>query len=112
MTVRIIKKKWLISSLNSPCNPFPNDEYETSKPKVLSNDNFIYNENCRKISKWGENTVEKEKLPVTRNFSISQSVFKRLVLQLRQKQGLVWERVNGGYLDFSHFTEKKIYIYH
>ena len=36
---------------------------------------------------------EKEKLLVTSNFSISHSVFKRLVLQTRQKPGPVWKRV-------------------
>ena len=41
----------------------------------------------------GQKTLwEKEKLLVTSNFSFSHSVFKRLVLQARKKQRLVWER--------------------
>ena len=39
-------------------------------------------------------TGEKEKLLVMSNFSFSCSVFKRLVLQTREKPGIVWERVN------------------
>ena len=35
-----------------------------------------------------ENTVGKEKLLVTSNFSFSHSVFKRLIMQTREKQGL------------------------
>ena len=39
-------------------------------------------------SKWVENTVEKEKLLVTSNFSFFHSVFKRFVSQGRQKVSL------------------------
>ena len=39
--------------------------------------------------------LEKEKLLVTSNFSLSCSLFKRLVLQTRKKSELVWERVNS-----------------
>ena len=40
-----------------------------------------------------ETLWEKEKLPITSNFSFSHSVFKRLVLQTCKKSGLVWEKV-------------------
>ena len=36
---------------------------------------------------------EKEKLLITNNFSISNSVFKRLVPHTRKKQGMFWETV-------------------
>ena len=39
--------------------------------------------------------LEKEKLLVANNFSFSHSIFLRLVLQTREKQGLVWKRVNS-----------------
>ena len=38
---------------------------------------------------------EKEKLLVTSNFSFSRSVFKRSILQTREKQGLVCERLKA-----------------
>ena len=44
------------------------------------------------------------------NFSFSHSVFKTCTADTL-KPGLVWERIKGGYLDFSHLTElKNIYI--
>ena len=70
-------------------NPLPEDKFlDSSKLKELADDNFKFEENGRKLSKQVENTVEKEKLLVTRNFSFSHSVFKRLVSQRRQKVSL------------------------
>ena len=53
----------------------------------------IRDENGGKFSTLVENTVRKEKLFVTNNFSFSHSVFKGFLLQTRKNQGLVWERV-------------------
>ena len=38
-------------------NPFPNGKIETSKLKEFADDNSKFNENGRKFSKMGENTV-------------------------------------------------------
>ena len=57
---------------------------DSSKLKELAEDYFKFDENGREISKWVENTVGKEKLLVTSNFSFSHGVFKRLVLQQRK----------------------------
>ena len=66
-------------------------------------------ENGRKLSKRVENTVGKEKLPVTSDFSFFHSVFKRLIFQGRQKGSLcvnglrsVGCRAYGGLGDGSH----------
>ena len=73
----------------SHINPFPNDKFWTlPKLKDFADNNFRFDENGRKLSKRVENTVEKEKLLVTSNFSFSHSVFKRHVLQIRKNQGL------------------------
>ena len=57
--------------------PFPKRQIlDSPKLKDVADDNFKLDE-----------------LLVTSNFSFSHSVFKRLVLQTRKKQGLVWERV-------------------
>ena len=69
-------------------NPLPDDKFHSSKLKEFADDNFKFDENGRKLSKRVENTVEKEKLLVTSNFSFSHSVFKRLVSQGRQKVSL------------------------
>ena len=64
---------------------------DTSKLKEFADDSLKFDENGRKSSEWVENTGEKEKLLVTSNFSFSQSVFKRLVLQTCKNQGLFWK---------------------
>ena len=58
------------------------------KLKEFADDNFTFDENGRKSSKWVENTVGKRVLLVTSNFSFSHSVFKRLVSQGHQKASL------------------------
>ena len=56
--------------------------FRLSKLKQFADDNFEFDENTRKYSKWVENTV------VTSNFSFSHSVFKRVVSQGHQKVSL------------------------
>ena len=57
--------------------------------KRFAGDNFEFDDNGRKFSRWVENTVGKGDLLVTSNFSFSKSVFKRLVLQTSKNQGLL-----------------------
>ena len=59
-----------------------------------------------------ENTVEKEKLLVTSNFSFSYGVFKRLILQKRKSKGLFGKGLINFFLKsqqmsdpFCHITE-------
>ena len=63
----------------------------------FADDNFKYVENCRKISKWIENSVGKGEISRSDSFSFFHSVFKRLVLQTCKKPGHVWERVETVY---------------
>ena len=56
--------------------------------KKIADNNFEFDKMARKLSKWVENTGEKEKLLVKSNFSFSHSVFKRYILQTRKNQGL------------------------
>ena len=77
------------SSLYLTLYPFPKRQIlDSSKLKVFVDDNFKLDGNGRKFSKRVENTVGKEKLLVTSNFSFSHSVFRRLELQTRKSQGL------------------------
>ena len=74
--------------------PFSKQQISGSpKLKEFADDNIEFEENGGKVSKQKENAVGKEKLLIMSNFSFSHSVFKRLVLQTRKKQGHVWERV-------------------
>ena len=62
-----------------------------SKLKESADENFKFDENGRKLSKWVKKTLwEKEKLLATTNFSFSLSVFKGA-----SKGVIVWEWVNG-----------------
>ena len=61
-----------------------------SKSKQSADYNFKFDENIRKFSKQLENTVGKEKLLVSSNFSFSHSVFKKLVSHGHQKMSLCW----------------------
>ena len=56
---------------------------DSSKLKDFADDNFKFDKNGRKLSKWVENTVRKGE--IARNFSFSHSVFKRFVSQGSQK---------------------------
>ena len=62
---------------------------ESSKLKAFADDNFKSDESGRRFSKQVENTVGKGE--ISRNeqfFFFSNSVFKRLVLQTHENQGL------------------------
>ena len=56
---------------------------DSFKLKEFADDNFKFDENGIKLSKRVENTVGQGE--IARNFSLSHSVFKRLVSQGRQK---------------------------
>ena len=70
--------------------------------KEFTDNNFIFDENGRKLSKKVENLWEKEKLHVTSNFSFSSSVFKSLVSMGCQKvslcgNGLILSHTSPGF---------------
>ena len=66
-------------------NPFPNDKFlDSSKLKVLAEEDFKFDECGGKFSKSIENTVGKGEIA-----RFSRSVFKRPVLQTRKNQGLL-----------------------
>ena len=76
----------------SKLNPFPNDNVlNSSKLKEFADDNFKFDENDRKFTKWAENTVGKGEIARHEQFLLSQSVFKRHIPQTRKNQGLSWE---------------------
>ena len=64
-------------------------------------DNFKFDETERIFSKQVENIVRKKQLLITRNFSFSHSVLKRIVLQTSKNQG----RIHCGKKEFAHFQK-------
>ena len=60
-----------------------------SKLKEFTDDNFIFDENGRKLSKWVENSVGKREIARYEQFLLFPQCFKkRLLLQTRKNQGL------------------------
>ena len=77
------------------CEPFSKRQIlDSSKMEQFADDNFISDKNGRKFSKRVKNTVGKGEIAVTSNCFFSNSVFKRLVLQTHNNQGLILERIN------------------
>ena len=69
--------------------------------KEFADDNFKCDKNGRKVSDRKKTRGEKEKLLVTSDFFVSHSVFKRLVQQTRNNQGLFGKGLKyGDYYDF------------
>ena len=74
--------------LETTCiNPLPEDKIlDTSKLKLSADDNFKFDENSRKFSKWVETIGGKWEIARYEQFPLfSHSVFKRLVSEGRQK---------------------------
>ena len=65
----------------------------SSTLKDSADDNFKFGENGGKSSERVENAVRKGKTDCNKQFSFSNRVFKRLVMQSGKRHRLVWERV-------------------
>ena len=87
----------ILTSLKSGLTFSQTTNLDSSKVKEIEDDNFKFDENCRKFSKWVDTLWKKEKLLDTRNLSSFHSVCKRLVLQTCKSQGLfgIGLRVSG-----------------
>ena len=66
----------MVSFLN--INPFPNDNIlQWSKLKELADNNFEFDENGRKFSKWVENTVGKGEIARYEQFLLFPQCFQK-----------------------------------
>ena len=86
-----------------PLNLSHTTKFYSSKLTGFADDNFEMEEYGRKFSKRVVNTVGKEKLLLTSNFSFFHSVFKRAFFSDTLKQGLVREQV---YINLRESTER------
>ena len=84
--------KLFVPRSEGPSLTLPNDKIlDYSELKEFADDNFKFDQ-MEETSLNGLKTLwEKEKLLVTSNFSFFLRVFKRLVLQTRENQGLFWK---------------------
>ena len=60
--------------------------------KVIADDNFRFDENGRKFSKWVENTVGKGEIARYEQFLPSPQYFQKTCTADTQKKRLVWEK--------------------
>ena len=66
----------------------------SSKVKAFAHDNFNFDENGRRFSRWVENTVGKGEISRYEQFLLFPQSFQKTYSADMQKPGLVWERVN------------------
>ena len=68
------------------------------RTKVFADNNFKFDENGRKLSKWIENTVGKGEIARYEQFLLLTSVFKRFVSQGLQKASLCGNGINQDFV--------------
>ena len=77
-------------------NPFPNDKIlDSSKLKEFADDNFKFDENGRKLSKWVENTAGKGEIARYEQFLLFPQCFQKACFPGASKGVIVWEWVKG-----------------
>ena len=64
---------------------------DSPKFKEFADDNFNLDVNGRTSSRQVENSVGKVEIACYEQFSLSHSIFKRLVMQIRKKESLFWK---------------------
>ena len=69
--------------------------FDSSKLKAFADDNFRFDENGRKFSKWLENSVEKGEIACNEQFLLFPQCFQKTCYADTKRLGLVWERVNS-----------------
>ena len=74
--------------------PLPDDKIlDSSKLKEFADDDFKFDENCRKLSKWVENTVGKGEIAGYEQFLRFPQCFQKACFQWASKGVIVWEWV-------------------
>ena len=68
---------------------------DSSKLKDVADDNFKFDENGRKLSKWVENTVRKGEIARYEQFLLFPQCFQKACFPGASKGVIVWEWVTG-----------------
>ena len=77
--------------------------------KEFADDNFKFDENGRKLSKWVEKTAGKGEI-LLRAISPFPTVFKRLVSQGRQKVSLYGNGLKSSFIDDGKRIRQKVHF--
>ena len=76
-------------------NPLPDKKIlDSSELKEFADDNFRYDENGRRFSKWVENTVGKGEIARYEQFLLFPQCFQKACFPGASKAVIVWEWVN------------------
>ena len=79
-------------------NPLPDDKIlDSSKLKEFADDNFKFDKNGRKLSKWGENTVGKGEIAHYEQFPLFPQCLQKVCFPGASKGVIVWEWVKQHY---------------
>ena len=93
-------------------NPLPDDKIlDRSKLKQFADNNFEFDENGRKLSKWVESTVGRGEIARHEQFLLFPQCFQKACFPGASKGVIKWERVKGkatenyprNYVGFLHF---------
>ena len=85
------KSKILSFSIGLTLNPLP----DSSKLKEFADNDFKFDENGRKLSKWVENTVGKGKIAPYEQFFLFPQRFQQACFPGASKGVIVWEWVKS-----------------
>ena len=81
-------------SISNGLNPLPDNKIlDWSKLKEFADDNFKFDENGRKLSKWVENTVGKGEIARYQQFLLYPQCFQKACFPGASKGVIVWEWV-------------------
>ena len=89
-------KKTTMASSRSPfyCQTIPKRQIvDSSNMKELAADNFKFDENGKKFSKWVENTVGKGEIARYEQFLFFPQCYQKTCTADTKKQVLVWKRI-------------------
>ena len=75
-------------------NPLRRQILDSSKLKEFADDNFKFDENGRKLSKWVENTVGKGEIACYEQFLLFPQCFQKACFSGPSKGIVVWKWVN------------------
>ena len=90
-------------------NPLPDNKFlDSSKLKGFADDNFKFDENGRKLSKWIENTVGKGEFAHYEQFLLFPQCFQKACFQGASKGVILWEWVKAGFVYF--FQKRKMVL--
>ena len=77
-------------------NPLPDDKFQTLPNRIkFADDNFKFDENGRKLSKWVENIVGKGEIARYEQFLLFPQCFQKPLFPGASKGVIVWEGVKS-----------------